>query len=136
MKPETTDPLQYRIRQALDESADNLDAATRSRLRQARQQALQQPAGWRQLVAGWYNRLQTVATSVLLPVKAIGALAGVTLLALWLVFWRQDELPVWPPTSGELETMVTSADLELYQQLDFYLWLEQNRKEGSSGDST
>lgn len=96
------------VRAALDDGVANLDGATRSRLAQARAQALQRrPSHWR-----WW-----------LP--AGGAVfASVLAAALWL------GQPASPPGNGfaavaDFELLTASDALELYEQLDFYQWLEE-----------
>jgi len=96
------------VRAALDDGVANLDGATRSRLAQARAQALQaRPRLWR-----WW-------------LSAGGAVfASVLVAALWF------GQPVPPPGNGfaavvDFELLTASDALELYEQLDFYQWMEE-----------
>lgn len=140
MKPETTEELQQRIGQALDQAAEQLDAATLERLRRARQQALRQTtdAGPEYSGRSWWRWFPGWLRFDPLPLAGVGALVGVALLGWWLTSWHQAPVPAWSPGPDGMEMLVTGADLELYRQLDFYLWLEQERvrEEGAPGDST
>lgn len=100
--------LLERVRGALDEGAANLDGATRSRLAQARARALQP----RHAVRLWW-----------LP--AGGAVFASVLAAL---LWLGQPAPL--PGNGfngvaDLELLTSNDGLELYQELDFYRWLEE-----------
>ena len=106
--------FERRTKRAFDDSVNTLDAATRSRLTQARYRALEE----RQLGRdrGWRSAL----------VPAGGAVAATALVA-WLVVWQQ------PPASedvhaaslGDLEILLGEEDLEMLdEELEFYGWLE------------
>jgi hypothetical protein len=106
--------FERRAKRAFDDSVAALDAATRSRLTQARYRALEERAprqgrGWR---------------SALVPA---GALAATALVA-WLVVWPS------PPASedvhaaalSDLEILLGEEDLEMLdEELEFYGWLEE-----------
>jgi hypothetical protein len=109
------DALEQRSKRVFDDSVAGLDAATRSRLNQARQKALAEavPAraqGWR-----W-------------PLVPVGTLAAAALVAL-LVVWQG------PPTTdtglqatslGDLEILLAEEDLEMLDEdIEFYGWLEE-----------
>ncbi len=102
--------LQQRAREALDARAEALDGATRSRLRQARAQALARAR-------------RPVATAPRL--RWAVALAAVLLLAVAVV-WQQQASRLAPEAVEDLEVLASSDDLELYQDLDFYLWLDES----------
>jgi len=95
-----------KTKSTLDHQADNLDAATLSRLNLARQAALQQtkrPAKNRQV---W------------IPA---GGLAVVVLLTSIFLF-KAEEIAV---STGidEMEIIASNDGLDLYEQLDFYMWM-------------
>lgn len=96
------------VRAALDDGVAKLDGATRSRLAQARAQALEprrSPLRW------WLPAGGAVFASVLAA-------------ALWL------GQPAPLPGNGfdsvtDFELLTAAEPLELYEQLDFYQWLEE-----------
>jgi hypothetical protein len=116
-----------RARTLLDESAEGLDAATLSRLNRARQAALAQvrPRAPRR----WF-----------LP----AGMASACVLLLAVVAWhaqgpdgtaRLPELP-FPAsassTSSDIDLVSSDDNLELYQDLEFYAWLDA-QDQGSDG---
>ena len=109
-------------KQALDESADNLDAATLSRLNRARQSALELARPRR--VRSWF-------------VPAGLASACAVLLAIAVVWHRPGPTAPDPfvpsgavvtPNSGfsagDLDLVSSDDGIEFYQDLDFYAWLD------------
>ena len=105
MTSESNDNWLHKVRQALDESAAGLDAATLSKLNQARQRALKAR-----------RRLR-----LLLPVGALGA-ATAAGLAMFL-WWQQPPLPE-PGIWEDFEIVASHADLDFYRELEFYQWLD------------
>lgn len=108
-----SESIEERVREALDARASALDGATLSRLRQAREAALRQPGSSRWLPDLSGNGLRWA-----------GAAAGVLLLVVALSVWRQAGVPP-QGVMDDLEVLASSEDLDLYRDLDFYLWLEQ-----------
>jgi hypothetical protein len=100
--------LMKRVRSALDEGAAQLDGATRSRLAQARAHALEsRRSAWRR----WLPAGGAVFASVLAALVWLGQ-------------------PAPQPGNhfggvADLELLTSSDDLELYRELDFYRWLEE-----------
>ncbi|HEC28511.1 MAG TPA: DUF3619 family protein [Gammaproteobacteria bacterium] len=97
-----------KAKSTLDRQANNLDAATLSRLNQARQAALQQikrPAKNRQ---AW--------------VTAGGLAAAVLLTTIFL--FRAEEIAV-STNIDEMEIIASNDGLDLYEQLDFYIWMAE-----------
>lgn len=111
-------------RQALDESAQNLDAATLSRLNRARQRALE--------------KAHPGARTWFLPAGLAGACA--VLLVVALVWQRPTRVPSAGPdpfiagpgtpaggngfSANDLELVSSDDGIEFYQDLDFYAWLD------------
>ena len=99
------------VRQTLDRSVTELDAVTLARLRAARLTALQ--GGHKQPV--WQNRM-ALATAM-----SVALVTGV-----WLLQKPTgQELPL-----DDLQLLTAKEDLELYRDLEFYQWLEQQREQG------
>lgn len=103
-----------RASELFDDSVQSLDAATRSRLNQGRQKALD-VAGKR--AVGW---------SVWMPVSAAAAVATVT-----FVMWNGVEQPDTfsePTMVSDLEILMDQEfeqdDLEMLEDLEFYSWID------------
>jgi len=97
----------------LDRSAENLDAATLSRLNRARQAALaQRRVAARQWIWG---------------AGLAGAAAAVFALALGLHHRAETPhlAPAAPLQAGDIDYLTSDDEtLDLYENLDFYAWLE------------
>ena len=97
-----------RIAGCLRDSAENLDAATRSRLNRARQAALAELPGSRRFRPAW----------------AVAATVAIAIVAASL--WRPGLPPMTPdPLAGpapDLELLL-AEDMEMLEDLDFYVWL-------------
>ncbi len=108
--------FEQQIRQTLDQSSAGLDGETLSRLRQARSQAL---AAARPRPAR-PNRWMPAA-----------AMAGITTLAVGI--WLQQpsqESPALLAGIEDIELLAAQEDIEFYEDLDFYLWLESQAQQG------
>jgi hypothetical protein len=109
-----------RAKALLDDSADNLDAATLSRLNRARQAAIatrrKGPSRW-----AWSAALA-------------GAAAAVFALAIGL-HQRADAPSVTPASlqAGDVDVLTSDDDLDLAENLDFYAWLEKQPVGGPRG---
>lgn len=108
------------VRAALDEQVQALDAASLSRLNQARQRALEQGLAptqrWR-----W-------------PALAFASAFGL-LLALALGLRMPDPSAAMPVAAEPIadldyEMLVAGEDLELIENLEFYAWLDQQSLDG------
>jgi len=105
--------FERRAKRAFDKSVAALDAATRSKLTQARYRALDEQAsahdrGWR---------------SSLVPAGTVAA----TALVAFLVMWQQPQqnVEVQQAPLGDLEILLGEEDLEMLdEELEFYGWLE------------
>lgn len=119
--------LSARIRSHLDDSLQDYDAATLSRLNQARQRALDALPARRARAWQW---------------PGLGLAAT---LALVLMIGIQRQPPAPAPASvdaglmsaelsdEELALLASDDDLEMFQDLEFYAWLEQQQDwDGSS----
>lgn len=100
----------------LRQGAEDLDARTLARLRQAREQALAELGQQRRRPA-WFAGWQ--------PALGAAAVAGLA-VALWL--GRETAAPPPAATAGaepalELEALLADENLELIEELEFYDWL-------------
>jgi negative regulator of sigma E activity len=124
MNSDNGSDFERRAKRAFDDSVAALDAATRSKLTQARYRALEEQASARD--RGW--------RASLLPA---GSLAATALVA-WVVLWQQQ-----PPTEdvqqaqlGDLEILLGEEDLEMLDaELEFYGWLEEQPEFANASDS-
>jgi len=98
----------------LDASAESLDAATLSRLNQARQLALQnQPSS-----AGVFHGA--------LPATALASLVVIVITAwLWTVLPEADQQGQLAYQYEDMEILTSDTELELLEQLEFVSWLLQ-----------
>jgi hypothetical protein len=115
--------FERRTKRAFDDSVAALDAATRSRLTQARYRALEERStvrpGWR-----WS----------LVPA---GTLAAAALVA-WLTVWQTPPATdaVQSTALGDLEILLGEEDLEMLdEELEFYGWLEEQPEFAGADDS-
>ncbi|EGV52199.1 hypothetical protein [Candidatus Endoriftia persephonae] len=103
------------LQRRLDEGVEQLDSDTRERLRQMRHTALEtlpQPRVW------WQSPL----------LGGVMATASVTLLVLYL--WVGTPVAVDEGLLLDDLELLSSEDLELSSELEFYLWLESERGTG------
>ena len=116
--------FERRTKRLFDDSVAGLDAATRSRLTQARYRALEERhigarRGWR-----WS----------LVPA---GTLAATALVA-WFTVWqpRPDSDAVQQAALGDLEILLGEEDIEMLdEELEFYGWLEEQPEFANADDS-
>jgi len=128
LKPEDEEFVQ-RAAERLRQRADVLDAPTHSRLNRARQAALEE------LERRPGTRVRPGFTW--LPA---GAVAGLLAAALVANVWREPApatIPALPTAAepvvqepGDLEVLLTGESLELFEELDFYSWLESGLDSG------
>ena len=99
---------------ALDDSVRAYDAATRHRLRAAREAALREAAR---------------RDSLVLAGRWLGLGAALASCAMFWVLWSGPmQTPVADPPEPELLAM--AAETELYRDLDFYQWLPEVESSG------
>ncbi len=106
--------IQERAGDLLDERLEELDEETLARLHAARRSALDaldtRRHGW-MTVGGW----AAAAASLLLVVS----------------LWDGGErMPESPDVFEDLELLSTKEDMEFIEDLDFYLWLEDEQQTG------
>ena len=106
--------FERRTKRAFDDSVAALDAATRSKLTQARYRALEEQTSARD--RGF--------RSSLLPAGTVAA----TALVAFLVVWQATPPAPVPQAAalGDLEILLGEEDLEMLdEEIEFYGWLEE-----------
>lgn len=107
--------LEERAKRAFDESVAGLDGQTRSRLARARARALEGADRPR-----W---LRWPGATGLLPA---GALAAAVLAAFFVLNGPERPSPGMDLAElSDLDILLGEDDLELYEELEFYAWLEE-----------
>lgn len=102
-----------KVRQALDESIQNMDARILSRLNQARQKALAQTK------PGWRERLQFNRFPL-----AGGVAAAMALIIVFFHFTNPSELKTYSGIE-DVEILATGDSPEFFSELDFFTWLAE-----------
>jgi hypothetical protein len=106
-------------RTALDNSSEQVSPHVAARLRQARHAAIAAP--YRRATPMW---MPALSTAMLILVIAVAWFAGLPRV----------ESPVQLQTqqlASDFEMLVHGEDLELFADMDFYLWLEQRGEHAS-----
>lgn len=106
------DRLIGKAKELFDESVQELDAATLSRLNQNRHQAMEQASAGS--VVGHWNQW--------LPATGVAA-ATVFAVVLWTGNRPVDELTP-PATASDLEIILEGDDFEMLENLEFYSWID------------
>jgi len=101
--------LETGSRELYRDSIDNIDAATRSRLTQARHSALQAMPKRRATTLRW------------LPAGAAAAAAMVA----WLIIGQAPNGVPEPETVAELDILMGEDELEMLEELEFYAWIDE-----------
>jgi hypothetical protein len=116
---EREDAFVDEVRRMLDQSGSEVDARVRMRLRSARLRALEAA----QEHVPWYVRIPRWVGA--------GALATVMVLIIAVTLWLSAERSALTARQVEdMELMATHEQLEMYKDLDFYRWLENNGNAG------
>ncbi|MFN9731829.1 MAG: DUF3619 domain-containing protein [Pseudomonadota bacterium] len=105
-------------RRELDAGVGDLDAVTLGRLTRARQAELEAARGRR--APRWLG-----------PAFAAGACAALALVAVLPIMRGNTEIaPPVPAAGADLELLAAADELELYEDLEFYAWLETQQPSG------
>lgn len=111
MNEPNEDKLTENIRQRLDNSAESLDANTLSRIRQIRTQAV----------------AKTEARHSSWSVVITGALATTCVIVFAVMILLKSPVPTTQTVPlDDLDLISSSESLELYEDLEFYQWLEED----------
>jgi hypothetical protein len=113
--------LEARAKRVFDESVEQLDAHTRSRLTQARFRALREPPRRPWWPLDWSLSRHSAWTP---------AAAAVASLVVGWALWQgraspETDLQVASVEPTDLEILLAEEDLALLEELDFYDWLER-----------
>ncbi len=108
------DKFKDKIHQTLNDSVDNLDAATLSRLNQARHKALD-------------SKHRRAFFNLSLPATALAAITVAVIVgSLWNMQSQQIDQLVASEPYGDLELLSSNVELELVEEIDFITWLVDN----------
>ncbi len=99
-----------KAKQLFDESVENLDANTRSRLNRGRQAALRQLASGKPVWVQWA------------PAAGVAA-AAVFAVVLWTGNQPVDELTP-DAAASDFEILLTEDSFEMLEDLEFYSWID------------
>lgn len=108
--------IEAKLRNILRRGEQQLDPETRDRLLAARRLALQ-AAGQKQRPWPWAR-----------PAGAVALLMAALFVGLYLP--RAPNQPMADLMDEEIEMLAAGADLELYEELDFYHWLDSDGPAG------
>lgn len=109
-------------RALLNAQVNDLDAATRSRLNQARQRALD--VGLRPRARRWqWPALALASACGVMLVLSLGLRTTAPVI-------EAEPLLAAPMSEPEYEMLVAGEDLELIENLEFYAWLDQQSLDG------
>jgi hypothetical protein len=110
------------IEQALDSSTEALDSTTLAKLRQIRHDALMLSPRPPVQTNRWW-----------VPMGAVGVTAAAALVATWLTTTVAPQAHV--DGIEDIEILASADNTDLYEQMDFYEWLEsqQGNKQSDAG---
>ncbi len=114
MTKDNENKLETNIRQSLDESVDALDANTLSKIRQVRAQAVAK-ADFRH--KNWLLNKQGIF---------VGGLATACVMVFAVMILLKSPAPMQAVPVDDIELISSSDDLELFEDLEFYEWLEED----------
>lgn len=118
---EPEDALARRARELFDQSVEELDAATLSRLNRSRHEALERASGTgsRFLPRRW------------LPVTGLATAAAVALLVVTLD--RGELEPVRSEAASDFEILLEGDEFEMLEDLEFYTWMDLDSTDSHVG---
>ncbi len=109
MKQQTD--FENNVKQQLDESVDQLDAATLSKLNQARQFALSQKTKRRPTYFTWLTGLVSTVAVAMLVISIIP-------------HSPEPVMPIFATEQWDILAVTNEEELDLYSELEFYQWLD------------
>jgi hypothetical protein len=114
MSKHKEDELNTNIRQNLDESVDALDANTLSKIRQIRAQAVEK-AEVRHV--NWPPNRQGFL---------VGSLVTACIMVFAVIILLKSPTPMQTVPIDDIELISSADSLELFEDLEFYEWLEED----------
>lgn len=114
MSKDSDDKLATNIRQTLDDSVESLDANTLSRIRHIRAQAVDKGV------------VKTAAQQSNWSAIMTGALATACVMIFAVMILLKTPAPGQSVPLDDLDLISSSESLELYEDLEFYEWLEED----------
>lgn len=115
MTEDSENEFNTNIRQGLDESVDALDANTLSKIRQIRAQAIELAND--KSSADLFGNKQRLL---------IGGFATACVMVLAVVLLLNSPTSIQTVPVDEIELISSSDNFELYEDLEFYEWLEED----------
>ena len=106
------------INRKLDQSVIDIDVSTKEALQKIRQQALSQKGNNRDVLWSWMK-----------PVPLMAAVSLVLILSVSLRL-TMDTMETLTPALEDIPLLTASDDIEFYNDLDFYQWLEAEKSNG------
>jgi hypothetical protein len=141
MKNEHEDRQQQRFEQAagrlLRQAAEELDAATLSRLNRARQAALGEYDRARRRLLGVGGGWQAAAAAAAVAVVAVGLWTSRSLTPAIPEPTAAVQVPadvLHPEQAADLEAVFTGDNLDLIENLEFYEWMGSGNGAGATTD--
>ena len=110
-----------KAKQLFDESVENLDAHTRSRLNRGRQAALAELATGKPVWVQWA------------PAAGVAA-AAVVAVVLWTGNQPVDELTP-EATASDFEILLTEDSFEMLEDLEFYSWIDLDEENQDTAET-
>ena len=118
--------FEQRTRELFDREVAGLDAATRSKLNQARQRALTE-----------MDRPALLPLRIPVPQAAVAAVAVAAISALFIfrADVTTDDSSIDFAAASDIEILLAEDDLEFLEELEFYAWLEAQPEFADTEDS-
>ncbi len=122
-KKRSNDPLSQRIISALNHEAENLPPWKIREIRAIREQALQKHKSGAKFLPPFFAKKPKMARKWQ---TGLGfATAALATFFIFLVYAPQQEPPLLTADNTFSEQAMTSDEIEFYEELDFYLWLQE-----------
>ena len=114
MNEHNEDKFEANIKQALDNGVDAIDAHTLSRIRQVRARAVEKAEV---KSVNWFGVMS-------------GALATACVMVFAVMILLESPTPMQAVPVDDIELISSSDNLELFEELEFYEWLDEHELQG------